>query len=385
MKDYYSVLEISKEASEEEIKKAYRKKALQYHPDRNPGNPDAEKKFKEVSEAYEVLSDANKRRMYDQYGSEGVNPMGGGFPGGGAGGFSSMEEALRTFMGAFGGNGGSIFDSFFGGGFETAQEEGQKGSSKKISMTLSFEEAIRGIDKEIALTNLETCTSCNGSGAASPKDIQTCPQCRGQGQVFQSRGFFSMSSTCPQCHGLGKIISRPCSKCHGEGRTREKKRVKIHIPAGVDNGMRLKMSGYGDAGAGGGGAGDLYVFVEVSPHEAFKREGDNVLLDLPITFAEAALGCKKEIPTPHGDSYRIAIPEGTQNLKILRVKEKGFPNIHGHGQGDLLIRILVETPVKLSEKQKELLRSFEKLENPSNHPQRSSFFDKIRSFFGTNS
>jgi molecular chaperone DnaJ len=307
--------------------------------------------------------------------------MGGGFPGGGAGGFSSMEEALRTFMGAFGGSGESIFDSFFGGGFESGQQEGQRGSSKKVSLTISFEEAIRGSDKEISLTNYETCPTCSGSGAASPKDIQTCATCRGSGQVFQSRGFFSMSSTCPHCQGHGKTITHPCAKCHGEGRLREKKRVKIHIPPGVDNGMRLKMSGYGDAGMGGGGAGDLYVFIEVAPHETFKREGDDVYLDLPITFTEAALGCKKEIPTPHGDSYRITIAEGTQNQKILRVKGKGFPNIHGHGQGDLLLRILVETPIKLSEKQKELLRSFEKLETPSNHPQRSTFFDKIRSFF----
>jgi molecular chaperone DnaJ len=381
MKDYYAILEISKDASPEEIKKAYRKKALQFHPDRNPNNPDAEKRFKEISEAYEALSDPNKRKLFDQYGSEGMNQMGGGFPGGGSGGFSSMEEALRTFMGAFGGNGESIFDSFFGGGgFDPSQAEGQKGASKKVSLTISFEEAIRGTDKEIALTNLEICPSCSGSGAASPKDIQTCSTCKGSGQIFQSRGFFSMSSTCPHCQGHGKIISRPCTKCHGEGRTREKKRVKIHIPPGVDNGMRLKMSGYGDAGFGGG-AGDLYVFIEVAPHEAFKREGDDVYLDLPITFTESALGCKKEIPTPHGDTYRISIPEGTQTHKILRVKEKGFPNIHGHGQGDLLLRVLVETPVKLSEKQKELLRSFEKLETASNHPQKSSFFDKIRSFF----
>ncbi len=381
MKDYYAILEISKDATTEEIKKAYRKKALQYHPDRNPNNPDAEKKFKEVSEAYEALSDANKRRTYDQYGAEGVNQMGGGFPGG-AGGFSSMEEALRTFMGAFGGSNGSIFDSLFGGGgFESAAAEGQKGASKKISLNISFAEAIRGADKEILLTNYETCSSCSGSGAASAKDIQACSSCQGSGQVFQSRGFFSMSSTCPHCHGHGNIITRPCAKCHGEGRTKEKKRVKIHIPSGIDNGMQLKMSGYGDAGFGGGGAGDLFVFIEVAPHETFKREGDDVYLDLPITFTEAALGCKKDIPTPHGDSCRIAILEGTQSHKVLRVKDKGFPNIHGHGHGDLLIRVLVETPVKLSIKQKDLLRSFGELETDSNHPRKASFFDTIRSFF----
>lgn len=384
MKDYYGTLGISRDASQEEIKKAYRKKALACHPDRNPGDPKAEEMFKQVSEAYEVLSDENRRRIYDQYGEEGLKGAGmGGGPGGGfAGGFSSMEEALRTFMGAFGGAGGrgeSIFESFFGGGFEG--EGANKGASKKVNLKISFEEAARGVEKELAIANYISCETCKGSGAKSKQGIQICATCQGKGQIYQSRGFFSMSSTCPHCGGAGRMIVDPCRTCSGRGRVKEKQRIKIRIPAGVDTGMRLKMSGYGDAGEGGAAPGDLFVQIEVEPHEAFQREGDDVYLDLPVTFAEAALGAKKEVPTPLGEVCRIQIPEGTQNGKLLRVSGKGLPNVHGQGQGDLLIRISVETPVKLSEKQKDLLRSFEGLETPQNHPRKKTFLEKIKVFF----
>lgn len=387
MKDYYSILGISREATPEEIKKAYRKKALESHPDRNPGDPKAEQQFKLISEAYEALSDENKRRIYDQYGEDGLKGaagMGGG-GGFGGGGFGSMEEALRTFMGAFGGGGGgrgaeSIFD-FFGGGMDGGDGGPRQGASKKATVRIPFEEAAKGVEKEIAIQNFISCEACRGSGARSKTGIKTCATCQGKGQVYQSRGFFSMSSTCPHCNGAGQVITDPCKTCSGAGRTKEKQRIKIRIPPGVDNGMRLKMSGYGDAGEGGGPPGDLYVDIEVEPHEAFKREGDDVYLDLPISFVEAALGCKKEVPTPFGESVRIQIPEGTQNGKLLRVSGKGFPNVHGRGQGDLMIRVAVETPVKLSEKQKELLRSFEELETPSNHPRKKGFFDKIKVFF----
>lgn len=381
MTDYYNTLGVSKDASKEEIKKAYRKQALKYHPDKNPGDASAENKFKEVSEAYEVLSDENKRQMYDQYGADAVKNGGMGGMGGGAGGFSSMEEALRTFMGAFGGGGGggSIFDSFFG--FDTEEPSQQKGTSKKVTLTISFEEAVRGVDKEIAISNYVTCSKCSGTGARSSRDIKTCPTCQGSGQVFQSRGFFSMSSPCNECRATGKIITNPCTECHGLGRIKKKQKVKMHIPAGIDNNMRLRMAGYGDAGTGGGPAGDLYVFVQVKPHEAFQREGDDIYLDLPITFTEAALGCKKEIPTPLGEASKITISEGIQNGKILRIRSKGFPNVHGQGKGDLLVRIIVETPVSLSPKQKELLKSFSKLETPANHPRKKTFFDKVKFFF----
>lgn len=385
MKDYYDTLGVSKSATPEEIKKAYRKQALKFHPDKNPGDKSSEAKFKEVSEAYEVLSDDNKRKIYDQYGEEGVkNAHMGGMGGMGAGGFSSMEEALKTFMGAFGSmggsGGGSIFDSFFG--YDNSEErELRRGASKKVNITISFEEAITGVDKEIAITNYKTCQTCSGSGAKSSRDIKTCPTCSGSGQIFQTRGFFSMSQTCSNCNGEGKVITNPCADCHGLGRVKEKQKVKIHIPAGVDNNMRLKMTGYGDAGEAGAQAGDLFVFITVTPNENFQRDGDDVYITVPITFTEAALGCKKEIPTPIGKTYLITIPEGTQNSKVFRVKGLGFPNVHGSGKGDFLVNINVETPINLTNKQKELLQNFQNLENDQNHPKKKSFFEKVRSFF----
>lgn len=385
MSDFYATLGVSRGATPEEIKKAYRKKALEFHPDRNPDNPKAAEEFKKVSEAYEALSDDNKRRIYDQYGADGLRGAGGFGGGSPGGGFSSMEEALRTFMGAFGGGRGgggeSVFDSFFGGGGFEEQAGPQRGSSKKVAIRITFEEAARGTEKEIAIQNYLPCSTCKGLGAKSKAGIKKCATCDGRGQVFQSRGFFSMSSVCPHCHGAGKTISDPCGSCHGAGRIKERQRIKIKIPAGVDTGMQLKMSGYGDAGEAGAPAGDLYVNIQVEPSDTFAREGDDIYVDLPITFVEAALGTKKEVPTPFSETCRIQIPEGSQNGKLLRVSGKGFPNVHGHGQGDLLIRLHVETPVKLSTKQKELLRSFEELETPQNHPKRKGFLDRLKSLF----
>jgi molecular chaperone DnaJ len=381
MSDYYDALEISKTATPEEIKKAYRKKAVQYHPDKNPGDAEAEKRFKEISEAYEVLSDEKKRQIYDRHGKEALSgQMHGGR------GYETMDEALRTFMDAFGGAGSdNIFDTLFGGGGGPrgggAAQSHRQGASKRINITISFEEAARGTEKELAITNLVNCTTCNGKGATSPKGIKKCTRCNGAGQVFEQRGFFSMSMSCPQCQGQGRMIVDPCTACHGEGLVKEKQRVKINIPAGVDNGMRLKMSGYGDQGQGGGPAGDLYVFLTVEPHPIFEREGNDILLELPISFAEAALGCKKEVPGLSTHSCRITIPEGTQNGKVFRVKGEGFPNVHGSGKGDLMVRIFVETPTHLNEKQKQVLQEFSSLEGPGNLPQRKSFLDKLKGFF----
>ncbi|MBS4167555.1 molecular chaperone DnaJ [Parachlamydia sp. AcF125] len=382
MSDYYNTLEIQRNATQDEIKKAYRKMALKYHPDKNPGDSESEKKFKEISEAYEVLSDTNKRQLYDRYGKEGVQ----GAAAAGGGGYSSMEEALRTFMGAFGGMGSdSIFDSVFGGGdFGGGHAGGQgarQGASKRVTITLSFEEAARGVDKELVVTNYVTCRECGGKGARSAAGIKKCNRCGGSGQVFEQRGFFSMSMTCSQCHGEGRMIVDPCSVCRGSGLVKEKQHVKVHIPAGVDSGMRLRMSGYGDAGQGGGPPGDLYVFIQVEPHEIFERDGNDLLLDLPISFTEAALGCKKEVPSLFAHTCRIAIPEGTQNGKVFRIKGEGFPNVHGQGKGDLLVKIFVETPTKLSKRMKELLEEFSKLEGAVNLPTRKSFLDKIKAFF----
>ena len=381
MADYYEVLEVSRNATPEEIKKAYRQKAVKYHPDKNPGNKDAEKQFKEISEAYEVLSDEKKRQLYNQYGKEGVQ-AGAGMHGGGQG-FASMEEAMRTFMGAFGG-GESIFESFFGGGGGGGgggRMQRQQGASKRVNISLTFEEAAQGIDKELVVNNYVTCEACKGKGSASSQGVKKCTRCRGSGQVNEQRGFFTMSSVCPECRGEGQIITDPCKECHGEGVTKQKQHVKVHIPAGVDSGMRLKMGGYGDAGPGGGPAGDLYVFIQVEPHDLFEREGDDILLDLPISFAEAALGCKKDVPCLLKHTCRITIPEGTQNAKLFRVKGEGFPNVHKHGKGDLIVKVFVETPTKLSDRQKELLTEFSQLEGPSNLPKRKGFLDKIKGLF----
>jgi molecular chaperone DnaJ len=392
MVDYYEVLELKKNATPDEIKKAYRQKALKYHPDKNPGDKTAEGKFKEISEAYEVLSDEKKRQIYDRHGKAGLDGAAGMH---GGQGFSSMEEALRTFMGAFGGGGGggggeSIFDNLFGGGGFGGGHSGgggrqsgrQQGASKRVNITVSFEEAARGVDKELAITNYVTCKTCRGKRSTSPQGVKRCTKCGGAGQVMEQRGFFTMSMACPQCHGEGQTITDPCKDCHGEGVVKEKQHVKVHIPGGVDSGMRLKMSGYGDAGQGGGPAGDLYVFIEVERHQVFEREGDDILLDLPISFTEAALGTKKEVPSVFNHTCRLTIPEGTQNGKVFRIKGEGMPNVHGHGKGDLLVKIFVETPTKLSQAQIDLLKQFSVLESPANMPKGKGFLDKIKGLFG---
>jgi molecular chaperone DnaJ len=383
MADYYNILGVSKGATQEEIKKAYRKNALKYHPDKNPNDSTAEAKFKELSEAYEVLSDEKKRQIYDQYGAEALKTGAGFGRGAQAGGFSSMEEALRTFMGAFGGGGGQdgIFDSFFGFETEGGERYARQGASKKIQLTLSFEEAIRGIEKEIAIQNLVVCAGCSGSGAATPEGITACPRCRGSGQIHQTRGFFSMSSACSQCGGGGRIITAPCTACKGAGRLRKKEQITITVPPGVDSGMRLRMAGHGDAGEGGGPSGDLFVHFAVQPHDVFARDGDDILIELPVGFSEAALGSKKELPTPLGGSCRIAIPEGTQSGKVLRIKGEGAPNVHGQGKGDFLVKVVVETPVDLSARQKELLKEFGELEGAHNSPRKRSFLGKLKGFF----
>lgn len=379
MADYYDTLEVPRNATQEEIKKAYRKKAVKYHPDKNPGDVEAEKRFKEISEAYEVLSDEKKRQLYDRYGQAG---LGGAAGHGGGHGYESMDEALRTFMNAFGGMGGeSIFESFFGGEMGGGGRSMRQGASKRVNITLTFEEAAKGVDKEIVVSNLATCATCHGAGTPDPKDIKKCTRCGGAGQVYEQRGFFAMSSTCPQCHGEGKTVTNPCKTCKGEGLVKEKQHVKVHIPAGIDTGMRLKMSGYGDAGQGGGPAGDLYVFVNVEPHEVFEREGNDIILDLPISFSEAALGCKKEVPALGSHSCRITIPEGTQTGKIFRVKGQGFPSVQGQVKGDLLVRVVVETPTHLNERQKALLEELSTLESASNMPKRKGFLDKIKDLF----
>ncbi|MBF5050935.1 Chaperone protein DnaJ [Candidatus Clavichlamydia salmonicola] len=386
--DYYNVLGIDKTASSEDIKKAYRKLAIKYHPDKNSGDGEAEKQFKQVSEAYEVLSNPQKRASYDQYGKEGVFGGQGGFAQG-AGNFGGMEDALKTFMNAFGGFGGSgesFFDSLFGGFGGNGQKEAQtaevnRGASKKINLKISFEEAAKGIEKEVAVTGLIVCNSCQGKGAASANAVKACSRCNGSGQVVQNHGFFAMASVCPGCSGEGRVITDPCKSCKGQGRVKDKNRVMVKLPAGVDSGMRLLMEGYGDAGKHGAPAGDLYIYIEVAKHLVFERHGDDITLDLPVGFSEAALGAKKEVPTLLG-SCRLTLPEGTQSGTVLRIKGQGFPNVYGKGQGDLLVKIVLETPTRLSAEQKEILEAFARSEKVENLPKKRSFLEKIRSFFG---
>lgn len=379
MTDYYELLELSKEATQEEIKKAYRKKALQYHPDRNPGDPNAEKKFKEISEAYEILSDEQKRKMYDRYGKEGMQ----GYAGAGHSGaqYASMDEALHTFMGAFGGE--SVFEQMFGfGGGSGGESSAQQGASKRVNVSVSFHEAYSGVDKELTVANYVVCETCHGKRTTSSAGVRKCARCNGMGQVFEQRGFFSMSMTCPSCHGEGQTIQDPCGACRGEGRVKGKKKVHFHVPAGIDTGMRLKLTGYGDVGIGGASAGDLFVYINVEPHEVFERQGNDIGLELPISFAEAALGCKKEIPSLNKGVIKLSIPEGIQSGKSLRVKGEGFPNIHGGAaRGDLLIKVVVETPSNLTSKQKTLLKEFLDSETGSNCPRKKGFFERLRSFF----
>lgn len=386
MADYYEILGISKNASQEEVKKAYRKRALEFHPDRNPGDKESEKKFKEISEAYEVLGDEEKRQVYDRYGDRAFAGAGAGAAGPGGfhpgEGFSSMEEALRTFMGAFGGE--PIFEDMFGGrGFEEGGRRSQ-GASKRLTISISFAEAMAGIDKEVSLNNFVPCATCSGKGTASSKGVRRCSRCGGSGQVFEQRGFFSMSMTCPQCHGEGQQIVDPCKECHGEGRVKAKKTAHFHIPAGIDTGMRLKLNGYGDAGIGGAPPGDLFVSIKVEPSEIFERQGNDLLLELPLSLSEATFGCKHEIPSfSHNGSCKISIPEGTQSGKILRVKSEGFPNLSGGGRGDLLVRVVVETPANLSDAQKQRLEAFASAETLNNYPQRKKFLEHLNSHLAT--
>lgn len=386
MADYYDVLGVSKGATQEEVKKAYRKRALQFHPDRNPGDPEAEKKFKEISEAYEVLGDEQKRQMYDRYGKEAFAGAGagGGFYQGGGAGYASMEEALRTFMGAFGGE--PFFEDMFGMRGGEGGGRRQQGASKRLTVSISFAEAISGIDKEISINNFVVCDSCGGRRTTSSQGVRRCGRCGGAGQVFEQRGFFSMSMTCPQCHGEGQQIVDPCPACQGEGRIKAKKKVHFHIPAGIDSGMRLKLGGYGDVGIGGALPGDLFVYVKVEPHPIFERQGNDITLDLPISLSEAALGCKKEIPSfKHPDHCKISIPEGTQSGKLFRVKGEGVPSLHGGGRGDLLVRIVVETPTALSSRQRQLIEELAKMEKNENFPLKKAFLDRLKEFHSLHS
>ena len=372
-RDYYEVLGVSKGATEDEIKKAYKKMARKYHPDLNPDNKEAEERFKEVNEAYEVLSDPNKKARYDQFGFAGVDPN----YGAGAGG--------AGFDGGFDfGDLGDIFGSFFGGGFggrRTNPNAPQRGESIRLSVALSFEEAAFGCEKEVSVDRTEECGACHGSGCAPGTSPEVCPDCHGTGQVQVRRqtpmGVFATSSPCSRCGGKGKIIHQPCPDCRGTGAVRQRRTIQVSIPAGIDNGQTISVRGQGNAGKNGGPAGDLLVTITVKPHELFRREGTSVLCDAPITFAQAVLGAELEIPTIDG-KVKYDLPEGTQSGTTFRLKGKGIPALNGRGRGDQYVTVHIETPRNLNREQKEALKKFAESVGEGNYEERKKFFRKFK-------
>ncbi|WP_235409946.1 molecular chaperone DnaJ [Proteus terrae] len=371
-RDFYEVLGLSKTANEKEIKRAYKRLAMKYHPDRNQGDKDSEAKFKEIKEAYEILSDAQKRAAYDQYGHAAFEQ--GGFGGQGGGGFGGGADFGDIF--------GDVFGDIFGGG--RRQQRAARGSDLQYNMDLTLEEAVRGVAKEIRIPTLETCDKCHGSGAKEGTSAETCSTCHGAGQVHLRQGFFTVQQACPTCHGRGKVIKEPCSKCHGDGRVERSKTLSVKIPAGVDTGDRIRLSGEGEAGENGAPAGDLYVQVHVRQHHIFERDGNNLYCEVPINFAIAALGGEIEVPTLDG-RVKLKIPAETQTGKMFRMKGKGVKSVRSSSIGDLMCRVVVETPVKLNEKQKELMQqlgeSFGGKSGEKNTPRSKSFLDGVKKFF----
>jgi len=374
-RDYYEVLIVERMASTEEIKKAYRKLAVKFHPDKNPGDKTAEEQFKELSEAYEILSDPQKRALYDQHGHAAFDRRAGGFARGGGGGFHDPFDIFREVFGG----GGNIFDDLFGGG-RSDPTQPQRGEDLRFDMELTFEEAAHGCDKEITVTKPERCDVCNGSGAEAGSKVKTCPTCSGRGQVISSRGIFSIAQTCPACQGAGRVIEKPCKACHGAGRRDRPSKIKLKIPGGVDTGSRLRSVGNGQAGLRGGPSGDLYVILHVKPHEIFQRDGDDLLCEVPVGFVQAALGTEIEVPTLEGKA-EIKIPAGTQPGTMFRLKGKGVKNVQGYGHGDLHVRVMVEVPTHLTSAQKAKLQEFAEICNGKESPLSQGFFEKAKKLF----
>ncbi|MBI4687099.1 MAG: molecular chaperone DnaJ [Nitrospirae bacterium] len=365
MKDYYQTLGVERTATEEELKRAYRKLALKYHPDRNPGNKESEEKFKEINEAYSCLSDPQKRGNYDRFGTA-----------------EGMGAGAGAGFGDFGGSFEDIFEGFFGdffGGFGGQRRtRPAKGTDLRYDLDITLEESVFGVEKIIEIPRWETCQGCRGSGAKDSKSIITCPTCKGAGHVRLQQGFFSVSRTCSHCSGSGKIITEPCKECGGSGKLRKKKSISIKIPPGVDTGIRLKVSGEGEAGSRGGPAGDLYVVLDVQPHPFFKRKGNDLMCEVPISFTQAALGAEIEIPTMDGQSS-VKIPSGTPSGRVFHLKSKGVPKLGGYGKGDQYITVYIDVPKKLTPRQKELLEEFAEI---SGEDTSKGFMDKIKDIFG---
>lgn len=369
-RDYYEILGVNRDASEEEIKKSYRKLAMKYHPDRNPDNPKAEESFKEAKEAYEMLSDSQKRAAYDQYGHAGVDPSAG--PGPGGAGFGNFSDAF-----------GDIFGDIFGGGSGGRRSNVYRGADLRYNMEISLEEAARGTETKIRIPVMSSCETCHGSGARPGTSPVTCTTCNGHGQVRMQQGFFSVQQTCPKCHGGGQMVKDPCPTCHGDGRVKQHKTLSVKIPAGVDEGDRIRLSGEGEAGVNGGPTGDLYVVVHLKEHDIFQREGGNLHCEMPISFTVAALGGEIEIPTLDGHA-KMKIPAETQTGATFRLRGKGIKPLRSNEHGDLMCHVVVETPVKLNEKQRELLRELEEInqkDSGKHSPRAKGFLDKVKDFF----
>jgi molecular chaperone DnaJ len=374
-RDFYETLGVAKNASDEEIKKAYRKLAMKFHPDRNPDSKQAEDKFKEAKEAYEMLSDPQKREAYDRFGHAGVDPNMGGASGAGAG-----------FSGGFSDAFGDIFGDIFGGGGGGRQRGGPqvyRGADLRYNLDITLEQAANGFDTTIRVPSWDECDTCHGSGAKPGTSATTCGTCGGHGQVRMQQGFFSIQQTCPKCHGSGKVIADPCSPCAGSGRVKRNKTLEVKIPAGIDDGMRIRSTGNGEPGMNGGPPGDLYVEIHIKQHAVFQRDGDDLHCEMPISFAKAALGGEIEVPTLSG-KVSFSVPEGTQSGKTFRLRSKGVKGVRSGFPGDLFCHVVVETPIKLTDRQKDLLREFEQLtvEGGAKHsPQSKSWMDKVKEFF----
>ena len=373
-KDYYELLGLQKGATDVEIKKAYRTLAMKYHPDRNPGNAEAELKFKEVTEAYEVLKDSQKRAAYDRYGHAAF-AQGAGAGAGGFGGFNF------DFGGGSGAGFGSIFEDIFsefmGGGRRSRQQEGVRGADIRYDLEITLEEAYKGLTKEIEIQTAVKCEDCHGTGAAEGSKAETCDTCHGTGRVRRQAGFFIEERTCPTCNGTGKVIKNPCKKCGGTGKISQKKVLEVTIPAGIDSGNRMRLAGQGEAGMNGGPNGDLYIFVHIKPHPIFKRDAANLFCTVPLSMTTAALGGEIDIPCIDGSSEKVKIDEGTQSGTEVRLRKKGMTMLQSKSVGDLFVRFTVETPTKLTDKQKELLKQFAE-ESKESSPQSTGFFEKLR-------
>src|SRR5437588_2360836 len=373
-RDYYEVLGVARGAHEDEIKRSYRKLAVKFHPDKNPNDPHAEEKFKELGEAYDVLIDVDKRAAYDRYGHAAFSQGAGGF----GGGFHYLFDIFRE---VFGGGGGGIFESFFGGGGGGGRaEDRQRGADLRYDMQITLEEAAFGTEKEIEVRKLDVCAKCAGSGAEPGSRSVNCPVCGGRGQVISSRGFFQVSQTCPRCRGVGQIVEKPCHNCGGEGRLEKANRIKLKIPAGISDGSRLRSPRNGEAGIRGGPQGDLYVVVHVAKHEIFQRDEDNLYCEVPIPFSIATLGGEVPVPTLEGKA-NLKIPDGTQSGQIFKLRSKGIVHVNGRERGDLLVRVMVEVPTHLNAEQRAKVKVFAEICGDENTPLRKSFFERAKEFF----